>query len=90
MHKCTRRGLLSFLFQLLPELPSIIYSFIRSTPTLHTGRDQLPFLPRVVFPTASQRLAAVLLGKLLHARLQLGPEVADKTLDGPGKRLAES
>lgn len=40
-------------------------------------------------PTTSQRLAAVLLGKLLHARLQLGAEVADQTLNGPGKGFAE-
>ena len=70
--------------------PSTLHLLLIRSTTLHTGGDQLPFLPRIMLPAASQRLTTVLLGKLLHARLQLGPEVADKTLDRPGKRLAES
>jgi hypothetical protein len=42
-----------------------------------------------VVPAASQRLAAGLLGELLHAGLELGAEVADQTLDGPGEGFAE-
>jgi len=41
-------------------------------------------------PAAGEGLAAVLLGKLLHAGLELGAEVADQTLDGPGEGFAES
>jgi hypothetical protein len=43
-----------------------------------------------MLPATSQCLAAVLLRKLPHAGLQLGPEVADQTLDGPGESLTES
>lgn len=65
-----------------------LYQYVRLH--LHARRDELALLARVVLPAAGQRLAARLLRKLLHARLELGPKVADETLDGPGKRLAES
>lgn len=37
-----------------------------------------------------QRLAAVLCRELLHPGLELGSEVADETLDGPGESLTKS
>ena len=41
-------------------------------------------------PAAGEGRSAVLGLVLLQARLQLGPEVADETLDGPGGGVAES
>jgi hypothetical protein len=42
-----------------------------------------------VVPAAGEGLAAGLLGKLLHASLELRAEVADQALDGPGESLAK-
>lgn len=56
---------------------------------LHARRDQLALHLRIVVPAAGQGLAAGLLGELLHAGLELGAEVADQTLDGPGEGFAE-
>ena len=69
----------------------LIYLYLPPTPflPLHTRRDQLALQLGIVVPAASQGLAAVLLGKLLHAGLELGAEVADQALDGPGEGLAE-
>ena len=61
-----------------------------TTPLLHARGDEPALLPRVVRPTAGERLAAGLLSKLPHAGLELRTEVTDQTLDGPGKGLAES
>lgn len=41
-------------------------------------------------PSTSQRSTTRLLCKLLHPGLQLGSEVTDKTLDGPGESLSQS
>ena len=41
-------------------------------------------------PAAGEGRSAVLGLVLLQARLQLGPEVADETLDGPGEGFAQS
>lgn len=56
---------------------------------LHARRDKLALQLGIVIPATSQRLAAGLLGELLHAGLELGAEVADQTLDGPGEGLAK-
>ena len=52
--------------------------------------DEHLLLPGVVRPPARKRLAARLLRKVRHPLLELGPEVADEALNGPGKRLTES
>lgn len=59
-------------------------------PRLHARRGQFALFPRIVFPSTSQCRAALFLRKLLHPRLQLGPEVANQALDRPGESLAES
>ena len=61
-----------------------------ATATLHAGRGKDALLPGIGLPAAGQSLTTVLLSKLLHASLQLGAEVANKTLDGPGESLTES
>ena len=58
--------------------------------SLHARRHQLALLACVVLPAAGQGGATVLRGKLLHASDELGPEVADETLDRPGKGFPES
>jgi len=72
-HQRTTRSILS----LLP--------FYTSQPhlPLHARRDQLALRLGIVVP------AAGLLGKLLHASLELRAEVADQALDGPGESLAK-
>lgn len=61
-----------------------------SSSLLLSRSNQLALLACVVRPATSQRGAAVLGSKLLHPRLELWPEVADKTLDGPSESLTES
>jgi len=46
-------------------------------------RDQLALLDSIMHPPTSERLAPALLRVLLDARLELGAEVADETLDRP-------
>ncbi len=57
---------------------------------LHTRRHQLALLSCIMRPAASQSSTAGLLCELLHACLQLGPEVADETLDRPGEGFTQS
>lgn len=54
------------------------------------GRHKLALLPGVVVPAPGQRRSARLLCVVCHPLLELGAEVADQTLDGPGKGLSES
>lgn len=58
--------------------------------TLLPRSNQLALLACVVRPATGQRSTTSLRGKLLHPRFQLWPEVADKALDRPCERLAES
>lgn len=68
-----------------PRPPIILFH-----PLLLARRDEVALLPGIVGPPARERLAARLLRKVLHPRLELGAEVADEALDGPGEGLAES
>lgn len=52
--------------------------------------NKFAFSPCVGLPATAQCLASVLRRELSHSRLQLGSEVADEALDGPGEGLAES
>lgn len=46
--------------------------------------------PRVVRPSTAQSWTAILCCEVLHPLLQLGSEVANKTLNGPGESLTKS
>jgi hypothetical protein len=65
-------------------------SFSQRRKHLLAGRDKQTVLMRVVVPATSECLATLCLGVVLNTGLELGTEVADQTLDGPGKGLTQS
>lgn len=75
---------------LSPSLSLDASVFLLYAIQLLSRRHQLSLSPRRVLPSARQRRAARLLGKLGHARLELRPEVADEALNRPGESLTQS
>lgn len=67
-----------------------MHQALLSLDRLHAGRDELALLSGIALPATGKSLTTVLLGKLPHTGLQLGPEVADEALNRPGKSFAES
>jgi hypothetical protein len=65
-------------------------SFSQRRKHLLAGRDEQTILVRVVVPATSKCLTTLCLGVVLDTGLELGTEVADQTLDGPGEGLAQS
>lgn len=57
---------------------------------LLTRRNQLALRASLRTPATGKRRATNLRSVLRHPRLELGTEVADQALDGPGESLAES
>jgi hypothetical protein len=57
---------------------------------LHAGGNQLALSTALGVPATSEGSVAQLLLVLLDAGLQLGAEVTDQTLDGPGEGLTQS
>lgn len=83
--------LLFFVNQDTP-LPASIQSMLlpqQSLPRLLPRGNQVTLCPRIVSPPAGQSRPTGLLCVVLHTLLELGSEVADKTLDGPRKGLTE-
>ena len=52
-------------------------------------RNQHPLLLRIMLPPPSSRLTTMFLRIASHSLLQLGPEMSDEALQGPGEGFTE-
>jgi hypothetical protein len=73
-----------------PNSLSLLLTLFYPRHQLLTGRHQLSLGLRIMIPSTSQSLTAMLPRELLDASLKLRSEMSDETLDGPGESLSQS